>query len=68
MNRTKRRPSVEFLEARQALSGTSAALIVGILELSPQPAAKIPLTPVVVYHPQTPEIELTRPVESLSLN
>jgi hypothetical protein len=66
MNRTKRRPSVEFLETRQALSGTSAGLIVGIL--SPQPAAKIPLEPVVVYHPQTPGIEITRPVESLSLN
>ncbi len=67
MSRTKRRPSVEFLETRQALSGTSAGLIVGILE-SPQPTAKIPPGSVVVYQPQSMTLGTARPIEVLSLN
>ncbi len=64
MNRTKRRPSVEFLEAREALSGTSIPVVWGMF--APAPAAKIPPAPVVAYQPQT--LELDMPCEQTSLN
>ena len=67
MNRTKRCPSVEFLEARLALSGISAGLIVGILSL--QPAARIPPAPtVVVCQTKIPEPGDEMPIETMSLN
>ncbi len=62
MNRTKRRPSVEFLETRQALSSYSGIPI--FVDIGAAPAAKIPPAPVAVYQTASS----TGPNEVLELN